>query len=132
MTTWGSGNSKNGSRNYHSKDYVMRVRTFIEAVVNYIGAQKINIIGHSMGVTLARKAVKGGTASDHVLHQYNVGPSLKNRVNVFIGLAGANLGLTACSTATVIPTCNTDDVFFPGPTPMSTPSIFLTELNRNV
>jgi triacylglycerol esterase/lipase EstA (alpha/beta hydrolase family) len=35
----------------------MYVRKFIEAVLDYTRADKIYVIGHSMGVTLARKAI---------------------------------------------------------------------------
>lgn len=75
-----------------------------------------------MGVTLARKAIKGGNAIDHSSGTYNVGPSLKDKVKTFIGLAGANLGLTACWTASAITTCNTKDGFFPGASSISGPS----------
>ena len=66
VTTWGTANSKNASDNYHSKNNVLRVRAFIEAVINYTGTSQVNIIGHSMGVTLGRKAIKGGNATDHL------------------------------------------------------------------
>lgn len=49
-----------------------------------------------MGVTLARKAVKGGTAHDHSTGSYDVGPSLRDRINTFIGIAAFNLGLGQC------------------------------------
>ena len=48
-----------------------------------------------MGVSLARRVVKGGEATDHIDGTYNVRPSLSTRVKVFIGLAGANYGLSA-------------------------------------
>jgi triacylglycerol esterase/lipase EstA (alpha/beta hydrolase family) len=35
----------------------MFVRKFIEAVLDYTRADKIYVVGHSMGVTLARKAI---------------------------------------------------------------------------
>lgn len=130
-TTWGPANPNAASNNYHSKEYVTRLRAFVEAVIAYTGAQKVNIIGHSMGVTLGRKVIKGGNAIDHSAGNYDVGPSLKNKVKTFIGLAGANLGLTACWTATTMPTCGTKDGFFPGAMPSSGPSTFLNDLNVN-
>jgi len=36
------------------------LRAFTEAVLNYTGAEKINVISHSMGVTLSRRVIKGG------------------------------------------------------------------------
>lgn len=41
------------------------LRAFVEAVIAYTGAPQVNIISHSMGVTLARKVIKGGSAQDH-------------------------------------------------------------------
>jgi alpha-beta hydrolase superfamily lysophospholipase len=38
----------------------MFVRKFIEAVIEYTHAEKVYIVGHSMGVTLGRGAVIGG------------------------------------------------------------------------
>ena len=46
--------------NSHNKDNVMFTRKFMDAVFAYTGAEKINVISHSMGVTLARGAIKGG------------------------------------------------------------------------
>jgi len=36
------------------------LRKFTEAVIAYTGAEKIDIIGHSMGVILGRRILKGG------------------------------------------------------------------------
>lgn len=130
-TTWGPANPNAASNNTHNKDNVMRVRKFIEAVIEYTGVKQVNVIGHSMGVTLARKALKGGQATDHSGSTYDVGPSLKDKVKTFVGLAGANYGLVACWTATSIPTCNTKDGFFPGAVSSSGPSVFLKEINTN-
>ena len=85
-----------------------------------------------MGVTIGRKIVKGGAAIDHSAGSYNVGASLASKVKVFIGLAGANYGLTVCySTSTTYLTCNKGDGFFPGSLPSSGPSTFLNDLNMN-
>jgi triacylglycerol lipase len=46
------------------------IRAFIQAVLAYTGAPKINIISHSMGVAIARKAIKGGSGIDHLLGNY--------------------------------------------------------------
>lgn len=78
-----------------------------------------------MGVTLGRKVIKGGSAEDHVDGSYNVGPSLSSKVKTFIGLAGANYGLTACYSTSILPTCNGKDGFYPGALASSGPSKFL-------
>lgn len=69
-TTWGPANPNQASNNSHIKEYVLRLRAFVEAVIKYTGAPKVNIIGHSMGVTLGRKVIKGGIATDHSAGTY--------------------------------------------------------------
>jgi len=56
----GPANTNLASQNSHKKDFVMFVRKFIEAVIEYTHADKVYIVGHSMGVTLGRGAVIGG------------------------------------------------------------------------
>lgn len=58
-----------------------------------------------------------------------MGDSLKDKVRNFIGLAGANLGLTACTGGNFIPTCSDIDGFNPGMLPSSGPSKFMASLN---
>ena len=112
--TWGDANPLNSANNNHKKDFVMRVRKFIEAVKTYTGASKVDIISHSMGVTLCRQAVKGGWAYDPSTGNYYVGPALTNSVDAFVGIAAANQGLVNCYYSSSVPTC--DDVigFYPG------------------
>ena len=109
----------------------MYLRAFVEAVFAYTKAKEINISGHSMGVSLGRRVIKGGQADDHTEGSYNVGASLAAKVPNFIGLAGANLGLTACYSASALPTCGAKDGFYPGLLPSSGPSKFLNDLNTN-
>jgi hypothetical protein len=42
----------------------------------YTKAPQVVIIGHSMGVTLGRKIIKGGNVTDHLKGNYNLGPSI--------------------------------------------------------
>ena len=46
-----------------SFSYVTLLRNFVEAVIDYTQANKVSIISHSMGVTLGRKVVQGGSVS---------------------------------------------------------------------
>ncbi|MFY7998265.1 MAG: lipase family protein [Candidatus Kapaibacteriota bacterium] len=114
--TWGSANAVLSAQQYHSRPYLTRVRRFIEAVLAYTGAQKVDIIGHSMGVTLARKAIKGGSASDLLNGgAYNLGSPLTSRVDAFVGIAGANWGLVSCyQTSGSTPTCAATNGLYPG------------------
>ena len=95
----------------------------------YTKSKKFIILGHSMGVSIARRIIQGGDAIDHVAGTYNVGASLSDKVSLFVGMAGANLGLNACIGGDAIPTCGTKDGFYPGLLPTSGPSTYLKSLN---
>ncbi|KAK0419021.1 hypothetical protein QR680_013909 [Steinernema hermaphroditum] len=114
-TTWGDRNPLNAASRTHNCETVQHVRRFIDAVISYTKAEKVNIISHSMGVTLARKAVKGGKihAADGVC---NLGAPLTKSIEVFVGLAGANYGMCNCEDAAsfLSPTCNRQNGFWPG------------------
>jgi len=64
---------------------------------------------------------------------FNLGPSLANRVNTFIGIAGANLGLVTCYLIPLqFPTCNTLNGFYPGDAiGLQGRSQYLKELNND-
>lgn len=113
--TWGDASASNAANNYHSKEFVTRIRAFVEAVLDYTGASKVDIIGHSMGVTLARKAIKGGSGYDpNDGGYYSLGSSLTSSVDAFVGIAGANQGLVNCYWASSTPTCDDENGFYPG------------------
>jgi hypothetical protein len=112
-TTWGSADPTQSGLQTHSRDNVLRVRRFIEAVLGYTGAERIDIISHSMGVTLSRRAVLGGTAYD-ANGEYDIGEPLTDRVDGFIGIAGGNRGIASCYLNPLLPTCDAITGFFPG------------------
>jgi phage-related protein len=114
ITTWGPGNQYQAQNQQHSKEYLTYLRQFTEAVLAYTGAPKIHVISHSMGVTLARRVIKGGQVNADAT-PYNLGPSLAGKVDTFIGIAGANYGLVNCYLIPLsFPTCNQLNGFYPG------------------
>lgn len=115
-TTYGPANALSSSQQYHSRAYLTKLRAFIQAVKQYTGATKVDIVSHSLGVTLARKAIKGGLAYDPLNGgYYDLGPSLTSSVDTFVGIAGANRGLTSCYlTGGTTPTCDDEVGLYPG------------------
>jgi len=89
------------------------LRAFTEAVIAYTGASKVDIISHSMGVTLGRRVIKGGEV-DAETKPFNLGAPLTGKVDTFVGIAGANWGLTTCYLLPVYDTCSSLNGFYPG------------------
>ena len=106
--SWGPANPLKAGEQHHSAKYLGEVRAFIEAVKKYTGAEKVDVIGHSMGVTLARKAIQGGDGFDpYERKNYNLGEAMTGSVDTFVGIAGANHGLAAAMwTGDMVPTTN--------------------------
>ena len=66
-----------------------------------------------MGVTLGRRVIKGGQVNAAAM-PFNLGVSLSNKVETFIGIAGATWGLTTCYELPMYATCNSLNGFYPG------------------
>lgn len=62
---------------------VADLKAFIEAVLSYTGADKVHIVSHSLGVTVARKTLF-------------VHPFLRDKVAGFVAIAGGNHGTSLC------------------------------------
>ncbi|HVF21412.1 MAG TPA: hypothetical protein VNA14_14380 [Mycobacteriales bacterium] len=62
---------------------VADLHAFIRAVQAYTGSRQFSLVGHSLGVTLARKTLK-------------VHPGLRRDLVAFVAIAGANKGTTFC------------------------------------
>ena len=68
---------------------------FILAVRAYTGSRRFSIVGHSLGVTLARKTLQ-------------VHPELREDLVAFVGIAGANHGTSFCpnGSETIVASCD--------------------------
>ncbi|MBC7797633.1 MAG: lipase, partial [Pyrinomonadaceae bacterium] len=115
-TTWGDASPSSSAYQYHSKPNIQKIRAFIQAVKAYTGATKVDIVTHSMGVTLTRKAILGGSGNDSLNGgSYNLGSPITSSVDTFVGIAGANWGLVSCyQTNSSTPTCGATNGLYPG------------------
>lgn len=95
-TTWGFGDISHEGQHYHNREQLTYLRKFVEAVLAYTGAEKIDVIAHSMGVTFSRRILKGGVINS-LGESFDLGKPLTDRVDTYVGIAGPNWGLAACS-----------------------------------
>ena len=126
-TTYGSALSQDSAFYSHSQENIRQIRGFLEVVLDYTGTDKIHVVSHSLGVTMARKAIMGGVGIDDDGTGYDLGMSLTDQIDVFIGIGGANQGLVNC-VGSITPICSTNNGLYPG-TPITEPSIFLQNIN---
>jgi triacylglycerol lipase len=73
----------NGGHGAADEDELPDVCRFVEAVLAYTGSQDIDIVAHSLGVTIVRK----------LMVDY---PQLARHVRAFVAIAGANHGTSVC------------------------------------
>ncbi len=109
----------------------MYIRKFIDAVLNYTQADKIIVVAHSMGVTLTRRALKGGLVKSAAV-PYQIGPALTDKVDTFVSLAGGNQGLVVCFRLSFNKACNPLDGYWPSAPYEDGPSYYLKELNADM
>jgi Lipase (class 2) len=87
--------------NFHTSTKAARIRDFIKAVKAYTGKSKVNILAHSMGVTVALHGVTFG--------------SLWGSIDTFVNVAGGLKGLSSCLSVgfanPLFPTCGSQNVF---------------------
>lgn len=112
-TTWGPADPTRVLSQSHDRSRVGRIRRFVEAVLAYTGHPRVHLVAHSMGVTLARKAVHGGRLVD-ARGPIDLGPSLQAQLSTFVGIAGANRGLAVARTNPLVRVWNPLDGFYPG------------------
>ncbi|KAH7709242.1 Protein LIPS-9 [Aphelenchoides avenae] len=75
-------------------EYVKSVRRLIIAVNRFCGSQRVNVLGHSRGVMITRKAILGGKCVDT---GENIGAPLTSIVLNYVSLAGSNHGALYCA-----------------------------------
>jgi len=76
-------------------EWILQIRRFIEAVLDYTGAKQVDVVSHSMGVTLSRAAIKGGAYYLGDVQTLFLKP-IGSRVRNYIGIAGGNYGISLC------------------------------------
>ena len=114
-TTYGQPALRVASDYTHDKDNILQLRQFIEAVISYTGAEKIDIISHSLGVTMTRRAILGGVEYDRDGESYEIGAPLTEKIDSFVGIAGGNQGLASCALAgAMYPICDEEIGLHPG------------------
>lgn len=88
--------------------------SFVKAVLAYTGAAKVDLIAHSLGVTIAR-----GMLAQH--------PDLSQAVEDFVAIAGPNHGTTVCRRLWLVWLIGSKD--FIGCDELVPGSVWLTKLN---
>ena len=68
--------------NFHTSTKAARIRDFITAVMAYTGKSKVDILAHSMGVTVAQHGITFG--------------NLWGNIDAFVNVAGGLKGLSSC------------------------------------
>jgi pimeloyl-ACP methyl ester carboxylesterase len=74
------------------RNNIADVRNFIDAVIEYLGVNKVDIVGHSLGAGLAISYIKGLRQSP-VGSFDNTNNNRIDKVGTLVTLAGANYGL---------------------------------------
>jgi hypothetical protein len=112
--TWGPADYQQAGQQTHNCGYLVGVRKFLDAVLKYTGAAKIDVVGHGMGVTLLRKAILGGSLWDETGATCDLGSALTSKVDTFLAVAGMNYGMCNCQHAYNSEACNPTTGFYPG------------------
>jgi len=100
--TWLSSSEQDAQQlNFHTSTKATRIRDFINAVKAYTGKPKVNILAHSMGVTVALHGITFG----------NLWGSIESFVNVAGGLKGLSSCLSVGFANPAFPTCGSQNVF---------------------
>lgn len=88
--SWGGSNA---AYNDHCGSELSAVKSALQTAMGRSRTGKIDVMGHSMGATLAAYAIR------------SLGWG-KNQVRTFVGIAGAFRGLNSCTYTSYLPTCS--------------------------
>jgi len=91
----------NRQLNYHTSAKAARIRDFIQAVKAYTGKSKVDLVAHSMGVTVAIHGITFG----------NLWGSIGTFINVSGGLKGLSTCLAVGFANPAFPTCGSQNLF---------------------
>ncbi|KAF1748511.1 hypothetical protein GCK72_024978 [Caenorhabditis remanei] len=111
--TYGDRNISNSYTRHFNCETLHLHRRFIEFVLHYTKAAQVNIIAHSMGVSIARKVIQGGEFISKT-EKCDLGHDLSHRIGTFISIASANYGMCPCQHAFAFPACGVETGFYPG------------------
>uniref|UniRef100_A0A0N5BR56 Lipase n=1 Tax=Strongyloides papillosus TaxID=174720 RepID=A0A0N5BR56_STREA len=94
--TYGDRDMKTAYSREMRCNLVVQANRFIAAVLEYTGAKQVDVIGHSMGVSIARKAIIGGRFidDDENCPEFEM---LNDRVRNFVSISGAHYGMCLCT-----------------------------------
>ncbi|CAJ0563929.1 unnamed protein product, partial [Mesorhabditis spiculigera] len=114
--TYGARNISLAADTKMSCEWIKGHREFVLYVLDYTAAPKVNIIGHSMGATIARSLAKGGLVEFPGEDHCDLGSPINDKIDVFIGVAGAHFGMCMCVTMPGKGSCDPTGGFWPGGT----------------
>ncbi len=101
VTYLSAGERDAPENNYHTPESQQMIANFIDDVRAYTGQSKVNVVGHSLGVSMAMSSL--------TKHQQ------WSNVERFVGIAGGLRGLSSCLytgyASTIAPTCNAQNLY---------------------
>jgi Lipase (class 2) len=92
---------ENAAGNYHRPEKYVIIHDFIEAVKAYTGQDKVDLVTHSLGVSMALAA----------LRHYDAWDSVRRFVNIAGGIRGLNSCLFVGPANPLVATCGSENLF---------------------
>ena len=97
---------ENAAGNYHRPEKYVIIREFIEAVKAYTGQDKVDLVTHSLGVSMSLATLKHYDAWDSVRRFVNIAGGIRG-LNSCLFVGPANLLMTTCGSENLF----SEDVF---------------------